>query len=151
LEFDIKEGLPIHAILHVRGEEVLPKTGKRLLQSGRLSEKPLPKREYYELYQDHVCSAVLRVARDLLAILPIDAAVVTAKDTLLNTGTGHLEEQAILSAAIPRKTLERLNLQLLDPSDSMENFIHQMDFKKTKGLQPVEPLDPRQLPLANAT
>lgn len=150
LEFDMEDGLPMHAVLHVHGEDVVPKTAKRLLQSGRLSEKSLPKGQYYELYQDHVCSAVLRVARDLFAILPIEAVIVSAKDTLLNTGTGHLEEQAILSVAIPRKTVERLNFQLLDPSDSMENFVHRMDFKKTKGFQPVEPLSPKEVPLSDA-
>lgn len=151
LEFDVEEGLPIHAVLHVHGEAVLPKKAKSLLKSGRLSEKALPKGRYNELYQDHVCSAVLRVARDIFAILPIEATVVTAKDTLLNTGTGHLEEQAILSVAIPRKTLEQLNLQCIDPSDSMDNFVHRMDFKKTKGFQSVEPLDPGEISLADAS
>jgi len=149
LGFELEHDSPIHAVLHVHGEDVLPKKAKSLLKTGRLSEKALPKGQYYELYQDHVCSAVLRVARDLFSILPLGAVVVTAKDTLLNTGTGHLEEQAILSVAVPRTTLEQLNLELIDPSDSMANFVHRMDFKKTKGFQPVEPLDPGEVPLGD--
>jgi len=63
LEFHAEKGLPLHVVLHIHGEEVLPKQAKSLLRTGRISEKPLPKGRYNELYQDHVCSALLRVAR----------------------------------------------------------------------------------------
>jgi len=93
------------------------------------------------LYQDYVCSVALRVAGELLALLPFQTVVVTATDKLLNSTTGHIEEQPILSVAIPRSTLDDLNLGLIDPSDSMQNFIHNMNFKKTKGFTAIEMVD----------
>lgn len=63
---------------------------------------------------------------------------VTAVSELLNPKTGHIEEQPILSVAIPRSTLDRLNFEMIDPSDSMENFVHNMNFSKTKGFSAVE-------------
>ena len=100
----------------------------------------MPVGKYYELYQDAVCSAVLRVARDLSAMLPVNGVIVTAYDTMLNSATGHLEKQPILSVAIPRRTIGMLNMDMIDPSDSMRNFNHRMSFKKTKGFAPIERL-----------
>lgn len=136
--FELADGKPMEAVLHVHGEQVVPREQKSLLKSGKLSVKQMPKGKFYELYQDAVCSAVLRVASEVLAILPIEMVVVTAVDELLDTRTGHLAEQPILSVAIPRETLQKMNLQRIDPSDAMENFVHNMDLKKTKGFQPIE-------------
>jgi len=146
IEFTAEEGHPIHVALHVHGESVIPRTSKSLLKSGRLSEKRMPRSQYHELFQDHVCSAVLRVAREVMANLPVDLVLVTAKDRLLNKQTGHLEEQALLSAVIPRSTINELNLDLIDPSDSMQNFVHRMDFKKSRGFQPIEALEAGEAP-----
>jgi hypothetical protein len=123
-------------------DQVIPKESKTLLKSGKLSVKAMTKTKFYELYQDYVCGCVLRVARELFALLPTEMAIVTAESQLLNTQTGHLEMQPILSVAIPRKTLETLNFERLDPSDSLNNFMHRMKFMKTKGFKPVEALTP---------
>jgi hypothetical protein len=64
----------------------------------------------------------------------VHGVVVTAEDELLDAATGHVGPQPILSVAISRSTLDRLNFERIDPSDSLANFPHNMDFKKTKGL-----------------
>ena len=75
-------------------------------------------------------------------IYPIEMVIIHAIGNLLNSKTGHLEDKPIISVAIPRKTLETFNFEMLDPSDSMENFVHKMTFKKTKGFEAVEKLNP---------
>ncbi|HUW10805.1 MAG TPA: hypothetical protein VM537_13820 [Anaerolineae bacterium] len=142
IEFDAQSISLIQATLHVNSEEVIPSQEKRLLKSGRLSVREMPKTRFYALYQDYVCSGVLRVARELFALLPAHMVLVHATGNLLNTKTGYIEETPILSVAIPRRTLELLNLDMLDPSDSMGNFVHRMAFKKTKGFEAVERLSP---------
>jgi hypothetical protein len=137
----------IEATLHVDGEEIIPSETKSLLSSGKLSVKKMAKSRFYELYQDYVCGAVLRVARELFALLPIEMVLVTAVGTLLNSKTGHMEEQPILSIAIPRKTLDRLNFDMIDPSDSIDNFVHRINFKKTKGFEGVTRISPDELKL----
>jgi hypothetical protein len=126
--------------LNVHGEEVVPKERAKLLVSGRASVKPMPKSEYYRLYQDHVCSAGLRVARELFALLPIDEVIVTAVDDLLDPATGHLKQAAILSFRAPRATMDQLNFDAIDPSDSMRNFTHRMNFSAASGFKLVEPI-----------
>lgn len=123
--------------VHVHGTEIIPNEVKSLLKSGRLSVKNMPKGRFNEIYQDYVCSCILRVANELFSIVPDKLVVITAVDELLNPKTGHLEESPILSAAISSATLSSLNLETLDPSDSMRNFIHNMSFKKTKGFVSV--------------
>ena len=148
IEFHVASDRLVEAILRVNSAQVVPSETKSLLQSGKLSVKPMPKGRFLEIYQDYVCSCVLRIARELFALLPIDMVTVTAVGDLLNTQTGHLEEKPILSVAIPRDTLEGLNTDSLDPSDSMGNFVHRMDFRKTTGFRAVEPIKPSDPQLA---
>jgi hypothetical protein len=135
----------IVATLQTRGEDFIPSETKRLLKSGQLSVKRMPKTRFYELYQDYICGCVLRVAREVLALLPVQMVIVNALGSLLNTQTGYVEEQPILSVAIPRSTVERLNFNMLDTSDAMKNFVHRMKFMKTKGFEAIETLRPSDL------
>lgn len=144
IQFSVGEGVPIQATVRVHGKEVIPKEVKTLLRSGKLSTKAMPVGRYNELHQDYVCSCALRVAREVFAILPVESVIVTANDELLNSKTGHLEEQPILSVLFVRRTLQALNFEKIDPSDSMQNFVHEMGFKKTTGLTAVTELDPAQ-------
>jgi len=138
VNFRVNNPSLVEVELEVHGEEVIPKEKKYLLKSGKLSFKDMPKSEYHGLYQDYVCSATLRIARELFALLPVKAVIVTAMAKLLNSKTGHMESQPILSVAIPRQTLETLQFESIDPSDSMSNFVHNMKFKKTQGFEAVE-------------
>jgi hypothetical protein len=143
--FRVEDARCVEVTLHVRAEDVVPSETKSLLKSGKVSVRKMSKTKYYELYQDYVCSCVLRVARELMALLPIEMVIVTAVGKLLNTQTGHIEEQPILSVAIPRDTLMGLNCDMIDPSDSMANFVHHMTFRKTKGFGAVKALAPSDL------
>lgn len=138
ISFSVLDSKTIEASVSVHSEDVIPNTIKSLTSTGKLSSKKMPKGQYNELYQDYVCGVVLRIARELFALLPIEVVYIHALADLLNTSTGHLEEQPILSVMIPRKTLERLNFDLIDCSDSMTNFKHNMQFSKTSGFKPVE-------------
>ena len=141
LTFDFINKDCVFVDLHVNNEEIIPKEIKSLLKSGKLSVKQMPNSKFYELYQDYVCSCTLRVANELFALLPIKIVIVNALGELLNTQTGYIEKQVILSISIPIDTIKKLNLRMIDPSDSMRNFIHNMNFKKTVGFHAVEKID----------
>lgn len=132
-------------VLTTKGEQIIPNEIKSLLRSGRLSTKKMPKGQFYETYQDHICSCALRTAREIFTLLPIETVIVTILDNLLNTQTGHLEKQPILSVAIPKPILGKLNFSQLDPSDAMKNFICNINFKKTKGFESVEKIDAEKI------
>jgi hypothetical protein len=138
LSFRFEDGGKVFVDLNVHGDEIVPDEKYSLRQSGALSERKMPKGEFNLLYQDYVCSAMIRVAREVLNLIPVTGVVVNATDQLLNPATGHLEKQNIASVYFVGATLTKLNLQSIDPSDAMTNFLHKMSFKKTTGFQPVE-------------
>jgi hypothetical protein len=146
IKFSVVNKNLIECNLNVRDEKVIPKEEKSLLKSGKLSAKQIPTSRFYDIYQDYVCGCVLRIARELFALLPVEMVLINAHSRLLNTKTGHIEDMPILSVTIPRITLESLNLNAIDPSDSMKNFVHRMSFKKGQGFNPVEVLTASEFP-----
>ncbi len=127
--------------LYVNSLDVIPNYELRQTSTGKLSKKNMPKTKYNELYQDHICSASIRVAREVFAYLPINYARINAMAKIVNTKTGHLEEQPILSVIFLPQTIESLNLETIDPSDSMNNFVHNMSFSKTKGFSIIKKVE----------
>jgi hypothetical protein len=127
--------------LHVNSTEVIPNYVLTLTSTGKLSRKSMPVSRFNELYQDHICSCVLRIARETIAHLPIKFVVINAISKLLNSKTGRVEEQAVVSVAVYPETFQYINFESIDPSDCMSNFIHNMKFSKTTGLTPVDKLD----------
>jgi len=140
INFSVENPALIKVTLHANGEHVVPSEVKSITKSGKLSVKPMPKSKFYDTYQDYVCGCVFRVARELFALLPIETVIVTTMGNILNTQTGHMEERPILSVAIPKATIDKLNFETLDPSDALSNFVHNMGFKKGKGFNAVEPV-----------
>lgn len=134
----------VEATVNIHSEKVVPKEVKTLTKTGKVSTRAMSKTRFYELYQDYVCSCVLRIARELFAILPIETVYIHANGEVLNTATGHLEEVTILSVKIPRETLEKLHFDQIDCSDAMSNFDHNMKFRKTKGFAAVEKITPEK-------
>lgn len=140
--FSISDDMQVDINLKVLPfDEVIPDEEYSLRQSGTLSTKKMPKGKGLEFYQDHVCSALIRVARETLGVIPMEMVRANAIMNAVNTETGHLEDQVIVSALIPRSTLDKLNLSCIDPSDSLANFVHNMKFKKTKGFDVVEKIE----------
>jgi hypothetical protein len=94
--------------------------------------------KYWALYQDHVASCAIRIAREAYAVLPIERVIVNVRVLRLDSRTGHMEQPTILAVHFMRETLTHLNFQALDPSDALTNFPRRMKFKKTAGFDPVE-------------
>lgn len=128
----------LHVEFRVKSELTVPTEALTLTQTGKLSKKKLSKTAYYDITQDYVCSCALRIARDMFALLPLKTVVVHAVDNMLDTSTGINEDVTILSVAFNKGTLNKLNFELLDPSDSMVHFIHNMKFAKTSGFKAVD-------------
>ncbi|WP_244226796.1 DUF4236 domain-containing protein [Paenibacillus protaetiae] len=139
-EFFIENASTLEVDFDVRSENVIPKETKSLTKTGKVSVKPMTKTAYFDLYQDYVCSCVLRIARDMFAILPFEQVYIHAMDHQINSSTGHMEHVTILSVKIDRPTLNKLHFDAIDCSDSMQNFTHNMKFVKTTGFKPVERL-----------
>lgn len=122
--------------------KILPNQLYSVTKTGKISEKDFPTTRYNQLYQDYVCSVSLGAAKIMFGLFPISKILVNSMSDVLNTATGNLERQAILSVLIPRESFQSLNLNQIDPSDCMKNFNHNMNFKSTEGLRPISQLKP---------
>jgi len=137
-KFNVFDDGTIKIVVQVHSESAFPKDNYTVLKSGRVSQKQTPKSEFYQKYQTYICGCVLRMASEIFSLLPVDLISVTAVDMLVDPATGHLKQQPIVSALIPRETLKGMDLEFLSPADSMKNFVHKMSFKKMSGLSVVE-------------
>jgi hypothetical protein len=145
IHFTVHNTHLLECVLKVKSLQAIPAELKTVTTTGKLSVKPMPKARFHELYQDYICSCMLRVAREAFAILPIDRLLITASADAANARKGQPQEQPVLSAIMNRTVLARLNFENLDPSDAVESFIHRGDFKatrKTGAFAPITPLTP---------
>ena len=123
-------------------ENVVPKSIKKLLKKGaHITEVEIPRSRFNLIYQDYVCSSVLKIAKEIFQLLPdVVEVYLNTNTSTLNKTNGFNEEQTILTIKITRPTLENLNFELIDPSDSIVNFEHEINFKRTSGFGPVSAL-----------
>lgn len=130
----------LNAKIRVRDKNIIPNEKYFLRQSGTLSSKQISKKEASDLYQNYVCSCLIRVANEIFSLLPVDTAIVDAIDDILNQSTGYKEEQVILSVFFVKETISSLNMEALNPSSAIENFVHNMAFKREVGFEAVKSL-----------
>jgi len=122
----------------IEDQEIVPSEEVKLSTSGKLLTKEIAAGRYWALYQDHVASCALRIAREAYAVIPIERVIVNVRIARLDPSTGHLVRPTILAVHFTRAALTRLNFAAIDPSESLKNFAHRMKFKKTSGFDPVE-------------
>lgn len=148
IHFTVHSAKLICCELKVSSKQTIPAEHKTLTASGKVSVRPMSKAQFHEIYQDYVCGCMLRVAREVLAVLPVEMLLITALADVLNSQTGQTTEQPVLSAAMPRAVIASLKFDSLDPSDALENFQHRGDFKTSRKLgafQPIVPLQPEDI------
>lgn len=122
----------MECVLSTNGKKAIPAEFKSLTTAGKLSAKPMPRQRFIEIYQDYICSCVLRVAREIFALLPLRKLLITATVEMLDTSTGQMNETPFLSVAITREQIMTLNFDLLDPSDSIMALPHRGELKASR-------------------
>jgi len=172
INFTIHSARLVECALKVSGKQIIPAEVKTLTASEKVSVKPMPKGLFHGIYLDYLCGCVLRVAREVFALLPVDTVLVTAVADSLDSRTSQMValirlickryhlvdsldsctvqtvEQPVLSVAMPRAVVALLNFDQLVPSDAMEHFQHRAEFKasrKTEAFQPITPLTPADI------
>jgi len=132
VEFKAHDSSSVQCALVVNGQNVIPSEMKTLTGTGKLSVKTMPKARFHEIYQDYVCGCCLRIAREILALLPVSVVLVTITVASVDSASGHPVDSPVLSVFLDRQTIESLNFEFLDPSDSMANFNCRGDVRVSK-------------------
>jgi len=141
LHFLVHDSDSVECLVQVNGAEVIPREAKSLTSSGKLSVKAMPKGKFHELYQDYVCGCVLRVAREVFALLPVQRVLITAG--IHQSGEKNPTAAIpVLSVSIRRRDLAMVSFEKLDASEAVERFIYRGAFKRTKALGAFEGISP---------
>ncbi len=149
LHFTVHSGRIMECTLDTNGRKAIPAEVKSLTASGKVTVKPMPKARFIEIYQDYICGCVLRVAREIFGLLPVDTLLISATAESLDTSTGQTLNRPFLSVVLRRDVLEQLNFDKLDPSDSILSLMHRGDLKasrKTGDFEAITPLTVADLP-----
>ena len=127
----------VEITLRLTSEDVVPETTLTFTKRGQVSEKAMAQRKRWEMYEDVICGAAIRAAREMFHALPFKAITVHCTTTGINRETGLDEEVTVLSIHYPRREFLSLGFERLDPSDSLKRFNHNKDFKRGEGFRPV--------------
>lgn len=84
-----------------------------------------------DIYQDYVCSVSIRIARDILALLPVQKVVVHTEDM----------GKTILSVCFDRKTMNSIKFNFIDTSDIVEKFECNMKYNSDYGFYEVDRIE----------
>lgn len=125
--------------LFLRAEDVMPEQRVRLLASGRVAVQPFPGPDACRLLRDHVCSAGLRAARELFALLPLEDLIITAIEDTPEVNTGRESRRTLIRFRAPRSAIEALDFYELDSVEAMQKLWHRADFDGTGKLLALEP------------
>jgi hypothetical protein len=134
IDLEVTETHPdrVAVVIHCRSDKAIPSVTRTLTATGKLSEKPIPRARHQEVYQDHICSAILRVAREFFSVLPITHILITCR-VPVGDGDSDAEQMVpVYSLLMDRSQVEILHYQSLDPSDAVESFQHRGDFKASR-------------------
>lgn len=132
VRFVVHSQRELEATVTCNDSSIIPERSKSLTATGKLTEKAIPRARVHELYQDHVCSSLLRVARECFAVLPIDLLLLNGLASLDDSGAGAHAAQPIYSVIIQRNQLTHVAFDSADPSTVLEGFLHVGDFKATR-------------------
>lgn len=127
--------------LIVNNLDVIPDYELKQTSTGKLSKTNMPKTRFNELYQQHVCSCVLRVGREVFAHLPYKYSRVNAITKIVNRQTGNIEEKIILSVIFASNTMLKINFGGTQPLDNIQNFANNMIFHKINGFNVVSRME----------
>jgi DNA polymerase III epsilon subunit-like protein len=111
---------------YLNGIDVIPEKTKTLLNSGRVSSKKRTKRDLKLLYQDHLCSAILRLGRDFFARLPVTKVLLHGFIPETDTSTGQPVENCVVSVLLTRDAMSGIQFNKIDTSDCVSSFPHAM-------------------------
>jgi hypothetical protein len=132
LHFKVHTPKLVQIGLSTNGRKAIPTEHKTLTASGKVSVKPMPRPRFVEVYQDYICGCIIRVARELFALLPVDTVLLSASAEALDTATGHTVDRPFLSVAITRTDIKALNFDRIDPSDTIMSLPHRGDLKASR-------------------
>lgn len=148
-QFAVESDGSINCVFKVNAKNVIPSDVKALTASGKVAIRAMPKSQFHQLYQDYICACVIRMAREVFAMLPIQAILVTALADVIDGSSEQITDQPVLSVAVGRKALRSIDFDKTTAAAAIESMPHRGDIKASRGrgsFKPIIPLVAADLP-----
>jgi len=148
IHMTVHDARVIECELKVNGRDVIPTDMKSLTSTGKLVVKSMPKARFHEIYQDYVCGCVLRLAREMFALLPVDTAILTATvDGIDSRNRPHAELPVRLWLLLAQRLSALLSniLTLQMPWKISNAAVDVMTSRKIGRVYPIVPLSPADI------
>ncbi|MEE2945250.1 MAG: hypothetical protein VX444_08760 [Pseudomonadota bacterium] len=139
LGFSVERGL-VHAILALHKPSIVPDFHFKSMPSGKLAEVKMPREKALRIYRAYASSAVLKVASDLLRLVPIGNVVVTAIAPCDVADSRFQEDWPVLSANLLRKSILGMDMPTVAPVVALKAFQHVERFHADHGFGRIVPL-----------
>lgn len=117
--------------------DIVPKQELTLSVGGRLATVETEARKYWALYNVHVCSCAIRIAREVFAALPVAHVIVNVSIENLPGGAA-----TVLAVQFTTQLLDRLMERSTDPWDLIRVFPHRMHFHSSIGFETIQRMAP---------
>lgn len=115
----------------------MPTQSVTLLQSGKASVKALSPAKIQELHRANICASALRVAIELLQVVPVPMVEVVMETDLLDPATGHIEPRPVLSVKVSRQAIATLALEPTEAPAVVERLGGEMDWNSRRGFAAI--------------
>ncbi len=139
LGFSVFGGV-VHAVLTLHDQGIVPDFQFKYMPSGKLTETKMPRDKMLKLYRSYVNSASLKVASDILRLIPADEVVVSSIGHNPALDADYEEDWPILSVQYRRSDFMRLDLPNTDPVLAHQIFTLKEAFEPLQGHGPITPL-----------
>jgi hypothetical protein len=149
LDFTFHSPQLIECTIALNGDTVVPKESKTLTSTGRVSVRAMPKGRWHQIYRDYLCSLVLRVAREVFGLLPVETVLVSALVGAGPSSTAAPARSPVLSVVMHRAAFTQLVLNDLGASEALGRLGQvRANFKSSRASEtflPISPLTPADI------
>jgi len=116
------EGGQVHAILALHNQSIVPDFHLKYMPSGKLTEVKMPRDKRLRIYRAYASSAVLKVASDLLRLVPVRNVVVSAIAPCRVVHSDFEEEWPVLSVNLLRERILSMDMANIAPVVALQAF-----------------------------
>ncbi|MCY8666791.1 DUF4236 domain-containing protein [Bacillus haynesii] len=117
---------------------ILPNQEEYISSAGNLLTKKLTKTKYYQNQLNFIASLSIGLAKVIFQIIPVETVLINVLEKRIDTVDGHEKTMTIFGVKFKKEQFMDLNINYIKPIDTLQLFETSLDFKKTKGLQPVD-------------
>ncbi len=143
----MNDGKSVYLDVDLPEIEDMPNRQAKVIQRGtKLSIKEMSETNLRKLYMNHIHSVGFRIVGEVFTSLPtINEVVISAYSQRPNNSTGHVQDQYLYSARIPRSQWSEINFKNLDALDITEAFDRFNLIRKMTKTGVFKAIDPHQL------